>query len=425
MQDNMTGLKNLQNVFRKEVVAICAMVFMADFSCGILLTTFSLYARSLGASLTLIGALGGIMGLTRILSSVPIGMICDSKGRKNVISVGMLLLAASSFLYTVAPNPHFLFPLRVLDGLGVASIFFMGVAYVGDIVAKHEQGLAIGLYTTCMGLGFTLGPFIGGWVAEAHGYRASYQVATIFALMGFAIARLGLVRRSPNQGAVPSRFVDSLSTKLKLVAKEPNLLTASLANLLMSVVLFGAIFGFFPLYAVSLSVGEASIGSMFATRALCSTLARLPTGLLTAKFSSRSLMVIALALVMTIAVSISCTTVAVLLGIFLVGDGIGYGMFLTSGQAFMTEHSTESDRGTALGIYSTAGSIGGAVAPFVLGLTADLWGLTAVFRVTAALVFMGIGVLWYMSLRQRRIPVLEAEDECHAVQVFGQKFFDN
>jgi MFS family permease len=309
--------------------------------------------------------------------------------------------------------------------LGVASIFFMGVAYVGDIVAKHEQGLAIGLYTTCMGLGFTLGPLIGGWVAEAHGYRASYQVATIFALMGFAIARLGLVRQSPNQGAVPSRFVDSLSTKLKLVAKEPNLLTASLANLLMSVVLFGAIFGFFPLYAVSLSVGEASIGSMFATRALCSTLARLPTGLLTAKFSSRSLMVIALALVMTIAVSISCTTVAVLLGIFLAGDGIGYGMFLTSGQAFMTEHSTESDRGTALGIYSTAGSIGGAVAPFVLGLTADLWGLTAVFRVTAALVFMGIGVLWYMSLRQRRIPVLEAEDECHAVQVFGQKFFDN
>ena len=116
-----------------------------------------------------------------------------------------------------------------------------------------------------MGLGFTLGPFIGGRVAEAHGYRASYQVAAIHALMGLAVARPGLVRKSPNQGPVASQLGDSLSTKFKLVAKEPNLLAASLANLLMSMVLFGAIFSFFPLYAVSLSVSEATIGSMFAT----------------------------------------------------------------------------------------------------------------------------------------------------------------
>jgi len=75
---------------------------------------------------------------------------------------------------------------------------------------------------------------------------------------------------------------------------------------------------------------------------------------------------------------------------------------LTSGQAFVTERSTESDRGTALGVYSTAGSLGGAAAPFVLGFIADLWGLAAVFGVTGVLVFVGIGVLWYLDLRQRR-----------------------
>ncbi|MBL7064587.1 MAG: MFS transporter [Anaerolineae bacterium] len=410
----MRLFRDVRRVLRKEVVAICAMVFMADVACGLLLTTFSLYARSLGASLALIGALVGVMGLTRILASVPIGLICDRLGRRSVISAGMLLFAISSLLHMVAPNPYFLFPLRVLDGLGIASVFFMGVAYIGDIVDKREQGLVIGLYTSCMGLGFTLGPLIGGQVSEAYGFRTSYLVAVVAALVGYAIARLGLVRQQPSERTTASRPVGSVLRKLRLVAKEPNLLTTSLANLLMSMVLFGTTFGFFPLYAASLSVGEATIGSMFAGRALISTSTRLPTGLLTAKFSSASLMLIALALAMTTAVAISFTTSVVLLGVFLAGDGIAYGVFLTSGQASMTEHSSASERGTALGLYSTAGSIGGAVAPFFMGVIADLWGLAAVFRVTGGLVLVGIGVLWSVSLRHRRAAIRLAGEECHA-----------
>jgi MFS family permease len=410
----MRLLGDVRRVLRKEVVAICAMVFMADVACGLLLTTFSLYARSLGASLALIGALVGVMGLTRILASVPIGLICDRVGRRSVLSAGMLLFATSGLLHMVAPNPYFLFPLRILDGLGMASVFFMGVAYIGDIVDKREQGLVIGLYTSCMGLGFTLGPLIGGQVSEAYGFRTSYLVAVVAALVGYAIARLGLVRQQPSEGTTASPPVGSVLRKLRLVAEEPNLLTTSLANLLMSMVLFGTTFGFFPLYAASLSVGEATIGSMFAARALISTSTRLPTGLLTAKFSSASLMLIALALAMTTAVAISFTTSVVLLGVFLAGDGIAYGVFITSGQASMTEHSRPSERGIALGLYSTAGSIGGAVAPFFMGVIADRWGLAAVFRVTGGLVLVGIGVLWYVSLRRRRAAVRLAEEECYA-----------
>ena len=289
----------------------------------------------------------------------------------------------------------------VLASLAGVSVFFIGVAYLGDIVTKHERGLAIGLYTTCMGLGFTVGPFIGGRVAEAYGYRASYQVAAFCALVGFAIARVGLVDKSPRPESVSSRPDVSLSVKLRLMVKDPTLLAASLANLLMSVV-FGAIMSFFPLYAASLSVGDATIGSMFAVRALCSASTRMPTGLLTTRFSSRAIMLISLALMMVVAFSISFIAIPVVLGFFLAGEGVAYGMFLTSGQAFVTERSTESDRGTALGVYSTAGSLGGAAAPFVLGFIADLWGLAAVFGVTGVLVFVGIGVLWYLDLRQRR-----------------------
>ena len=58
----------------------------------------------------------------------------------------MLLFAAMSFLYTLAPNPYFLLPVRILTGLAMTSTFFIGVAYLGDLVAERQQGVVIGLY---------------------------------------------------------------------------------------------------------------------------------------------------------------------------------------------------------------------------------------------------------------------------------------
>lgn len=397
-------MRNWRQVIRKkEVLALCSMIFMANIYSGITFPSLSLYAQSLGASLTLIGALSGVGGLARILFSVPVGMISDSIGRKTVLSAGMLLCVVSSILFAVVPNSYFLFPVRVLASLAGVS-YFLAVAYMGDVVAKHERGLAIGLYLTCMGLGFTVGPFIGGRVAEAHGYRASYQIAAISSVIGFVIVRAGLPGKRSSHG-VTSGQSKMWFGKLKPMVQEPQLLAASLANFLTSV-MFGTIMSFFPLYAASLSLGQGAIGSMFSVRALCSTSARMPTGLLTNRFSSRGLMLVALTLMMVVAFLVSNTTSPATLGLLLASEGIAYGMFLTSGQAFVAGRSTESDRGTTFGVYSTAGSLGGAMAPFVLGFIADQWGLAVVFRVTGALVFVGIGMLGYLSLRQRRAVFL-------------------
>lgn len=402
-------MKTLRRRPGKEVLAIYALVFSITMASGIINPTFSLYARSLGASLTLIGALSGVVGLTRILASVPIGMISDSLGRKNILSVGMLLFSASSFLYTVVPTPYFLFPIRVLFGLAMVSTLFLGVAYVGDVVAKHERSRAIGLYITFMALGSSVGPVIGGLVAASYGYRASYRVAAIVALAGFVVARWGLIGRSIGQRREASAADPSRPAKLRLMVKEPNLLAASLANLLQSVTVGAAIYNFFPLYAASLSINEATIGSMFAIRALSATPVGVPTGLLTTRFPSRNLMVIALALSMIMVISISYITMPIALGAVLSGHGIATGMFLASGQAFVTEQTTESNRGMAIGLYSTAGSVGSTVSPLVLGIIADSWGLAVVFRVTGILVFMGVGVLGYMGVRRSRVLVRDPE----------------
>ena len=180
-------------LFRRELASVFAMVFIADVVVGIFSPTFSLFATSLGASVAFVGLLSSLVGLTRIVSSLPIGMTSDSRGRKGVLMFGMFLLAATAFLYTLANNAYQLLPIRMLHGIVITSTFFIGMAYAGDRVAKADRGLVSGVYTTCMGLGFAIGSALGGGMAAKMGYTATFRVAGLLALVGFGIAWGGLI----------------------------------------------------------------------------------------------------------------------------------------------------------------------------------------------------------------------------------------
>ena len=108
---------------------------------------------------------------------------------------------------------------------------------------------------------------------------------------------------------------------------------------------------------------------------------------------------LALVLGMVMVWSICFLTSPLALTIVLAGEGVCFGMFLTSGQAFVTEEVDEADRGAAMGVYSTTGSIASTAGPFLLGAVAALWGLRSVFWFTGALVGVGILAFLYLSSR--------------------------
>jgi len=390
--------KMLHVLRRKEVLAACLMIFTADVVSGIVMPGFSLYATGLGANLTMIGALGGIEGLTRILASVPVGILSDTHGRKRVLVAGMLLFAVSSFLFAVVRAPALFFPTKVMVGLAMVSTFFVGVAYIADVAAPEERGAAIGLYATFMGTGFAVGSALGGHVTVLAGYRAACLVAAAVALAGCMVGCWGLASKgNPLAGQATQRSLP-LTAQWALL-RDPQLLAASVANLANNA-WYSAVISFFPVYAASLAVDEATLGSMFAVRALLSSAARLPTGLLTTRIPSRCLLVAALGVAVLVFAAMGSATLPWLLGVLLAIEGAAYGVFLTSGQAYVSEQSAETNRGGAVGVYSTAGGIGATGGPLLLGLIADLFGIRTVFWTSALLVAVGMALVWAIALAQ-------------------------
>lgn len=397
-----------RSVLRVDVLAICAVAFLADIMSGILGATFSLFAEDLGASVFFIGVLTSITGLTALVSSIPIGVMSDRIGRLRVLTFGLSCFGVSMVLLAISPSPALLIPGRLLLGVSMVASFWIAAAYLGDNVAPNERGIAFGLLTTSMGLGFTVGPLVGGFVSEQYSTRAAYGVAASVGALAVALVHLVLRRRQSRvQTAVRPRI--SIRESLR-VGRQRTLIAVGIANILSAVAFGGAVATIFPLRGRELGITDAAIGTMFAVRAIASASVRLPSGALTGIIGSRKVVFFAIVIEMIAVAGIGTAEHTGLLYGWLVLEGIGYGAFLASAQAYLAEHTVEQTRGAAIGFYSMTGGIGNTLAPLALGGVGDLFSLTAAFFVSSALVAIGLVAIGWMWFRGADTIVVGAVD---------------
>jgi MFS family permease len=405
-------------IMRREVVDVCILIFLADVVVGVQSPIFALYTTSLGASLGMLGLVTSVLGLARLASALPAGVISDRLGPKTVLIAGMLLYAVSFVLYALAPAPVWLIVPRVLQAGGMVATFPMGVAYIGDVVEARDRAAAIGVYTAAMGSGFAVGPLIGSFVGSAAGYPAAYAAGAVIALAGAAFAWLRLAGRKvpAPKGGAPGRLVD-LPALLSLV-RHPTIVMACVANIAMTVSMTGAIFTYFPVYARGVGIGTVTIGTLFAWRAIASASGRIPMGPLSTRLPAHWTLAAVLLVEAGIDFSLARTASPLLLTLLLVIEGIGFGVFLVSSQAAVANSGGQATRGAAVGIFWMAGAAGEVVGLVFVGVVAQYLGLVAVFEAVAAtaivsaFVVAGLGLLAAQDSRQH--PRIEVAARDHA-----------
>ena len=372
-----------------DVALICLVIALACIVTGISAPTFPLHARALRLDLATIGRLPASSGFVSLCLALPIGLLSDRIGRRRVIVGGIFAFALGMFCVGVAQGLPLLLVGCLLFGAAGVSTFPIGAALLGDVTTPGQRALAFGLYTTAMGVGFTIGPLVGGQLAERVGTGVAFIVGAIIALTAGTLALLILPRPRPD--AANAGAGRSLRGILAL-ARRADLALACLGTLLMSWTFNGAISTFFPLYGDALGLSAATIGALFALRALVSAFGRLPHGILARVLGNQSVMLAALVVDALAMLALAFAHQTWLLAVLLIGEGLAFGGYLVAGQTFVADRTTVENRGTAVGLYAMAGSIGATAAPAGLGAVADRWGLAATFGTTSALLAVGIVV---------------------------------
>lgn len=128
----------------------------------------------------IVGALGSIYGLMQFLCAPLLGILSDRFGRRRVILISLAGSSADFLIQALAPNLPWLFVGRLLNGVSGANMSAAS-AYIADVTPPEKRAAGFGIIGAAFGLGFILGPLVGGWLA-LYGERVPFWGAAIITL---------------------------------------------------------------------------------------------------------------------------------------------------------------------------------------------------------------------------------------------------
>jgi EmrB/QacA subfamily drug resistance transporter len=156
---------------------------LATFSAAILSMAVNVALPSIGKAFTMDALLLGWVGTSFVLIAaavmIPIGRIADIYGRNRIFKYGLVLFTISLVFCAVSPSGIFLILARVIQGIGASMIWGPAVALLSSAVPVEERGRAIGINTTAVYCGLSLGPFYGGFLTEVLGWESIFYIGAV------------------------------------------------------------------------------------------------------------------------------------------------------------------------------------------------------------------------------------------------------
>jgi DHA1 family tetracycline resistance protein-like MFS transporter len=136
-----------------------------------------------------------VFAAMQFLCAPLIGNLSDRFGRRPVLILSLVMLAIDYAITGLAPTIAWLFIGRTLSGMAGATYPTVN-AYIADVAPPEKRAASFGLVGAAFGLGFILGPALGGLVGQYFGLRAPFFLAAGLslanALFGFAILKESL-----------------------------------------------------------------------------------------------------------------------------------------------------------------------------------------------------------------------------------------
>jgi MFS transporter, DHA1 family, tetracycline resistance protein len=150
---------------KSPLATILLVVFVDLIGFGMIIPILPLYAKSFQAAEWQIGLLLGCYSFMQFLASPVLGYISDRIGRKPVLLVSLIGSAIGYAVMASAASLTMLFIARIIAGICGASVG-TAAAYIADITPPENRSRRMGLIGAAFGVGFVLGPAIGGILSQ-------------------------------------------------------------------------------------------------------------------------------------------------------------------------------------------------------------------------------------------------------------------
>lgn len=143
--------------------------------------------------------------IAQFLFAPVMGELSDRFGRKPILLLALFGLGLDYAIHAFSPTIGWLVLGRILAGVFGAS-HTVATAYIADISTKEDKAKNFGIIGAAFGLGFVIGPAIGGIIGEGWGVKAPFFVAALFSLLNLLFGLFFVKESLPKERRRPIAF---------------------------------------------------------------------------------------------------------------------------------------------------------------------------------------------------------------------------
>jgi multidrug resistance protein len=219
---------------------LMALTIFIDFTgFGLVIPSLPFWAEHLGANSVGVGLIITVYALAQFLCTPILGKFSDRYGRKRIILLSLCIEVLSFGLTALAGSLPMLLLARVVGGIGASNIG-SAQAVVSDVTPPEKRAGGMGIIGAAIGLGFTVGPAIGGILAP-HGETTPFWVALGIALINALLVLFLLpeTRKEQSGSGVPREGIGILFSGWSKVVQEGSIVSLVLVGLFYTLAFTG------------------------------------------------------------------------------------------------------------------------------------------------------------------------------------------
>lgn len=389
---------NQERLWTRDFVTIALTNFLIYVVFYLLMVVMASYAVDrFHATTGMAGLVSGIFIIGILFGRLGTGRLTANMAGKTILVWGTLSFIITSALYLAAVNLPLLVFIRFIHGFAYGIASTATGTIVAQIIPDKRKGEGIGYYSMSQIIATALGPYLGIILSRRVDFTIIFIITSVIAAISFTVS---LTITNPGRKA-PEKMLSHNGKHLRL--SDFIEFSAIPISTIVLIVGFGysVILAFLSLYSKQLHV-EGAASYFFLVYAIVVVISRPFSGRL---LDARGASVVVYPCLLIFGVGMFLLGSAVSGVTLLVSGaiiGLGYGNFLSCGQAISIKGAPSNRLGLATATYYIFLDVGFGVGPYLFGSLIPLVGYAGLYRMLAAVILATI-LLYYVLYRRETV----------------------
>ena len=367
------------------ITTINFIVFLIYYCFVVITAKFA--TSELGANPAQAGFAAGIYIIGTLIARLYIGKKLELIGRKQMLRFGAIIYLITTIAYLISTNIIILDTVRFLNGFAYGTISTAANAIVTAYIPKSRNGEGINYYGLSTSLAAAIGPFIGILLLPIVGFKSVIILAIVLSVLVTVACYLFPVQNIELTDD-HKKLLNSWSLNTFI---EYKVLFISIVAFLIGLS-YSSVLGFLSIYADNLGLSTAG-AFFFVVYALIITLTRPFAGQIFDAKGENAVMYPSFIFLAIGLLTLSYTTTSFMLLLSGALIGLGYGTFMSNGQAVCLKLVESSKVSIALSTYFIGLDLGLGFGPYALGTVHSFLSYSGIY-VLCAVLTVAVAILY-------------------------------